>query len=106
MKFTHVLPVAFLVTSSIGIAGGLSIDNVREHMNADAWATTKSAPVEIDTKGPLDKFKVVIPQQEEKVTDRNQFRHSNDKLSVITNDEEGLLAGDPGFIRKVIHRIV
>ena len=105
MKFTHVLPIVFLVTSNVGIAGGLSIDNVHEHMNADAWVVTKSSPVEVVAKGPLDNFDVVVPEQEENIIDRNQFKHSNDKLSFFTNDENELLAGDPKFIRKVIHRI-
>jgi hypothetical protein len=105
MKFTLVLPVVFLVTSNIGMAGGLSIDNVNEHMNADSWVETNSTPVEIVVKGPLDKFDVVIPQQEEEIIDRNKFRQSNDKLSFFIIDENEAIAGDPNFIQKLIRRI-
>ncbi len=105
MKSTFVLPIIFLATSNIGMAGGLSIDNVREHMNADEWVITKGSPSEIVVKGPLDKFNAVIPQQNKSVVNPNKFKHSNDKLTFITRDENRLLAGNPNFIRKVVRRI-
>jgi catechol-2,3-dioxygenase len=105
MKSTFVLPVVLLATSNIGIAGGLSIDNVHEHMGANEWVVTQGSPSEIVVKGPLDKFNVVIPQQNESAVDQNKFKHSNDKLSSIIKEEKRLLAGDPNFLRKVIHKI-
>lgn len=105
MKSTFVLPIILLATSNIGIAGGLSIDNVREHMDADHWVVTQGSPAEIVVKGPLDKFNAVIPQQKESVVNPNKFKHSNDKLTSIVREKNRLLAGDPNFLRKVIRRI-
>ena len=105
MKSTFVLPIVFLATSNIGIAGGLSIDNVREHMGTNDWVVTQGSSSEIVVKGPLDKFNVVIPQQNESVVDPNKFKHSNDKLTSTVREENRLLAGDPNFLRKVIRRI-
>jgi len=51
------LPLAVLVVASTASAnGGLSIDTVEQHANADQWQQTNSVTVEIVTQAPVDKF--------------------------------------------------
>lgn len=61
------LIVTLLVLSFANIAwaqGGLSIENVQEHMNAEYWTDTQAAAPEVTAKGNIDKFIVDVPQTE------------------------------------------
>ena len=55
IKSISVLTILFAATSA-SANGGLTIDNVNEHMNAQNWVQTSSVPSAIITQAPVDAF--------------------------------------------------
>ena len=83
-----ILTATFFATSAAMANGGLSIDNVNEAMNADAWVNTQTEAANFTVQGPIDAFDVEVNTKE--IVDTNRLKHSNDQL-----------AGQPNFIYKL-----
>ncbi len=82
--------LVLFVASGYAMAGGLSIDNVQKHMNANDWVNTQVEQSTINVQGPTEKFESYT--QDDAMVDTNKFRHSYEG-----NDD--VLAGRPNFIR-------
>jgi len=80
---TKVLITAILLaaTNFASAQGGLSIDNVEQHMDANNWIATDTARTKIVAQGPIDQFEVVTPDRNRTLVDTNQFKQSNDEQS-------------------------
>ena len=75
------LIVTLLALSFANVAwaqGGLSIENVQEHMNAEYWTDTQSVQPEITAKGNIEKFIVDAPQAELSENKTDKFMQSYD----------------------------
>ena len=79
MKAKALITAVLLAATNFAWAnGGLSIDNVEQHMNADNWADTQTERQVIVVQGPIDKFDVEIPKQDSYFVDTNKLKHSYD----------------------------
>ena len=55
-------------------AGGLSIDNIEQHMNASNWAQTQTERDYNFTEKPINKFAVDAPRA---LVETDKFKNSN-----------------------------
>ena len=79
MKAKALITAVLLAATNFAWAnGGLSIDNVEQHMNADNWADTQTERQEIVVQGPIDKFDVEIPKQDSYFVDTNKLKQNYD----------------------------
>lgn len=82
MKAKALLTAVLLAATNFAWAqGGLTIDNVEQHMDADNWVATDTARSEIVAQGPIDQFEVVAPSRDDYLVDTNQFKQSYDGQS-------------------------
>lgn len=70
----------FFATSAASANGGLSIDDVNEHMNAQNWVQTNSAPSAISTQAPVDAF-TQYQSENQPLVNTDSFKHSYDGQS-------------------------
>lgn len=77
MKAKGLLTAVLLTVSNFAWAnGGLSIDNVEQHMNANNWINTQANRPEITAQGPLDQFQVVMPERKRSLVDTNKLKQA------------------------------
>jgi len=77
MKAKALLTAILLATTNFAWAqGGLSIENVEQHMNAGNWADTQTPRSKIVAQGPIDKFDVETPRSN--FVDTDALKHSRD----------------------------
>ena len=82
MKSNALLTTILLTTTNFAWAnGGLSVDNVEQHMNAEKWVTTETAARKIITQGPTDQFDVISPKHDRTVVNTNYPRQAYDGRS-------------------------
>lgn len=82
MKAKALLTAVLLAATNFAWAnGGLSIDTVEQHMDANNWVATDTARSDIVVQGPIDQFDVAIPGRDDYLVDTNQFRQSYDGQS-------------------------
>lgn len=82
MKYLPLQAIAiFALTSTTWASGGLSIDSVEKHMNANSWAATESEPQNIVVQAPVDRFDVKLETHQEYFVDTNQLKHNYDGQS-------------------------
>ena len=81
MKVKALLTAVLLAATNFAWAqGGLTIDNVEQHMDANNWVATDTARSEIVAQGPIDQFRVA-PIRDDYLVDTDQFRQSYDGQS-------------------------
>lgn len=68
--------VALIAASTASANGGLSIDTVEQHGNADQWQQTNSVAIEIVTQAPVDKFNA-YKSNTRSVVDTDALRHNH-----------------------------
>ena len=85
-----IVTLALLVISGTTFAGGLGIENVQQHMNANDWVSTQADQQRIISQGSIEKFESYT--QDETMVDTNKLRHSY-------QGKDDVLAGRPNFIR-------
>jgi len=75
---TKALAIAILLaaTNFAWAQGGLGIDNVEQHTNANQSIDTNSDRPNIEAQGPIDKFDVVLPARDKNLVDTNQLKQS------------------------------
>lgn len=79
MKTKVLTTAVLLATTNFAWAnGGLTIDNVEEHMDANNWVSTQTERQEIVVQGPIDKFDVTLPNRDREIADTNKLKQSND----------------------------
>ena len=79
MKTKLIVSLAVLSFANIAWAqGGLSIENVEKHMNANKWVTTQSIESQVTTQGNIEKFIVDYPQDALTEEDTNKLKQSYD----------------------------
>ena len=79
MKAKALLTAVLLAATNFAWAqGGLSLDNVEQHMNANNWANTQAATPKIVVQGPIDQFDVVTPDRGRALVDTNKLKQSYD----------------------------
>ena len=82
MKSNALLTTILLTTTNFAWAnGGLSVDNVEQHMNAEKWVTTETAARKIITQGPTDQFDVISPNHDRTVVNTSHLRQAYDARS-------------------------
>ena len=82
MKAKALLTAVLLAAAnSVWANGGLTIDNVEQHMDAQNWIATDAANQEIIAQGSVDKFDVASNDGDRTVVDTNQLRQSYDGQS-------------------------
>ena len=60
MKTKATLTAILLSAANMAWAsGGVNIDNVEQHMNANSWIKTQAEQTEITVQAPVDKFRSV-----------------------------------------------
>ncbi len=80
MKTKTLLTAALLAASNFALAqGGLTIDNVEAHMNANNWVATQTERQEIVVQVPIDKYDVTLPNRNREIVDTNKLKQSNDE---------------------------
>lgn len=72
--------LAFL-SNTVWASGGLSLDNVEQHMNAKCWIATESVQQKIVSQGPIDRYEVKLPNRTNDLVNTNQFKQSYDGRS-------------------------
>ena len=81
MKAKVLATTALLAAANFASAnGGLAIDTVKQHMNADNWADTQATRQEIIVQAPLDRFQNYTAD-EIAVVDVNQLKQDYDGQS-------------------------
>lgn len=99
MKAKGLLTAVLLVASNFAWAqGGLSVDNVEQHMSTDDWIDTKTTRPDIATQGPIDKFNV---EAQSLTIDTRSFMHSYDGYSELRIVRDDLISRKPNIIRKL-----
>lgn len=79
MKLKALLTAALLATTNLALAnGGLTIDNVEQHMNANNWVNTQTEQQEIVVQGPIDAFDVIIQDRDRDVVDTSKLKQAYD----------------------------
>ena len=79
MKEIALITAVLLATTNfVWASGGLSIDKVEQHMNAQNWKTTNTERQKILVQGLTDKFEVELPNQGTFYVDTDQFKHNYD----------------------------
>ena len=79
MKGKALITAVLLATTNFAWAsGGLSIDDVEQHMNAQNWKATNTERHKILVQGPTDKFESELPNQGTFYVDTDQLKHSYD----------------------------
>ncbi len=82
MKVKALLTAVLLTAANFAWAnGGMSLDNVEQHMNADDWVATSTGPQKIIAQGPTDQFDVVTPDRGRTLVDTNNLKQSYDGQS-------------------------
>lgn len=82
MKIKALLTAVLLATSNLAWAqGGLTIDNVRQHMNAQNWADTQTGSPAIVVQGPIDQFEAYSNNRRQYTVETSQLKHSYDGQS-------------------------
>ena len=82
MKVKALLTAVLLAATNFAWAnGGMSVDNVEQHMNADDWVATSTAPQKIIAQGATDQFDVVTPDRDRTLVDTNNLKQSYDGQS-------------------------
>jgi len=82
MKSKALLTAVLLAATNFAWAnGGISIDNVEQHMNTENWVATDTAPQKIIAQGPIDQFDVVTPDRDRTLVDTNNLKQSYDGQS-------------------------
>ena len=77
MKAKVLTTALLLAASNFALAnGGLSIDNVEEHMNADVWVNTVTDRAEIVVQGSIDKFETTDQVSNRDLVDTNKFKQA------------------------------
>lgn len=81
MKARILTTAALLAATNFAAAnGGLGIDNVDQHMDANDWVATQATQQEINVQGPLDRFQNYATE-EVTVVDVNQLKQNYDGQS-------------------------
>ena len=79
MKAKGIVTAVLLSATSFAWAqGGLGIDNVEQHMNAENWINTQSSQSEFAVQGSLDKFQVELPDSKRTIADTNKLKQGYD----------------------------
>ena len=79
MKAKGLVTVVLLAVTNFAWAqGGLSIDNVEQHMNANNWIDTQTNRSEFAVQGSLDKFQVELPESKRTIAYTNKLKQSYD----------------------------
>ncbi len=79
MKLKALLTAALLATTNLALAnGGLTIDNVEQHMNANNWVNTQTEQQEIVVQGPIDAFDVITQDRDRDVVDTSKLKQAYD----------------------------
>jgi len=82
MKAKGLLTAVLLVATNFAWAqGGLSIDNVAQHMNSNNWINAQTEGPEVVAQGRTDKFNVEIPTRKRELADTNKLKQSYDGQS-------------------------
>ena len=71
---------ALLVSSAASANGGLSIDNIEQHVDVSAWAQTQVERAEITVQAPVDAFTRYM-SAEDSVADTERLQQSYDGQS-------------------------
>ncbi len=81
MKAKTIVATALFAATNIAAAnGGLSINNIGQHMNANDWEATQAIELEINVQGPLDRFQDYVVDAVT-VVDVDQFKQNYDGQS-------------------------
>lgn len=70
--------VLFAMTNFAWANGGLTIDDVNQHMNADNWVVTQTDQQTIVVQGPIDKFDVEVPDRDRNIVDTDKLQQAYD----------------------------
>lgn len=82
MKTKALLTAVLLAVSNFAWAqGGLSIDNVEQHMNANNWIDVQTERPEIVVQGPIDQFDVSVSDRNSDFVDTNRLKQAYDGQS-------------------------
>ena len=77
-----VTAILFSATNMAWASGGISIDNVEQHMNANNWIMTQAQRSEISIQGQTDKVVVAAPSLSESVADNDYEEDPYNDLGV------------------------
>ncbi len=69
--------VLIAVSNFAAANGGLAIDSVEQHMNANDWVATQADQPNIAVQGPLDRFQDYV-DREITVVDVNRLKQNYD----------------------------
>ena len=75
---TILTAVLLTITNLASANGGLSVDNVEQHMNAEKWITTETTSQEIITQDPIDQFNVIALSRGTTLIYTDQLRQAYD----------------------------
>lgn len=79
MKAKALLTAILLASTNIALAnGGLSIDNVEQHMGANDYVSTQNSSPQISVQGPIDQFKADSSDRDRSLVDTNGLKQSYD----------------------------
>ena len=79
MKAQGLVTLVLLTATNFAMAnGGLDINNVEQHMNAQNWIDTQTSQVEISTQGPIDQFDAYERSGDRNLVDTNKLKHNFD----------------------------
>jgi|GEM_PF-1853990 hypothetical protein len=82
MKAKALLTAVLLAATNFAWAnGGLTIDNVEQHTDANNWVTTQTDRQEIVVQGPIDQFDVALPSRNRSLVDTNKLKQAYDRQS-------------------------
>lgn len=77
MKAKLLITALLLAASNFALAqGGLSIENVEQHMNASTWVSTNTDRAQIVVQGPIDKFEAADQAVNRDLVDTNKFKQA------------------------------
>ena len=54
-------------------SGGVNIDNVEQHMNANNWVKTQAERSEITVQAPVDKFRSVMSKNRPSIAEQDIY---------------------------------
>lgn len=74
--------ILFSATNMAWASGGISIDNVEQHMNTNNWIMTQAQRSEISIQGQTEKIVVAAPSISESIADYGNEDGLYDDLGV------------------------
>ena len=80
MKAKALVTIALFAASGYAAAGGLGIDNVDQHMNADNWVDTQANRATVNVQGPIDQFENYVAERA-LIVDVNRLKQNYDGQS-------------------------